>query len=171
VVLTTLMNERVAIGGGSTPRESGHIAHAVEIWRETGSDDPVLRDELLRLWADAEAARLTSIRANQLASAGIPGPEGSTGKLAWANLNKEITAFTMDLLGLDGTLYPDGYQLVRPQGFGPHGPQKAFLRTRANSIEGGTSEIMLNILGERVLGLPGEPRVDKDLPWTEVPRG
>jgi alkylation response protein AidB-like acyl-CoA dehydrogenase len=171
VVLTTLMNERVAIGGGSTPRESGHIAHAVEIWRETGSDDPVLRDELLRLWADAEAARLTSIRANQLASAGIPGPEGSTGKLAWANLNKEITAFTMDLLGLDGTLYPDGYELVRPQSFGPHGPQKAFLRTRANSIEGGTSEIMLNILGERVLGLPGEPRVDKDLPWTEVPRG
>jgi alkylation response protein AidB-like acyl-CoA dehydrogenase len=171
VVLTTLMNERVAIGGGSTPRESGHIGNAVEIWRETGSDDPVQRDELLRLWADAEAARLTSIRANQLASAGIPGPEGSTGKLAWANLNKEITAFTMDLLGLDGTLYPDGYELVRPQGFGPHGPQKAFLRTRANSIEGGTSEIMLNILGERVLGLPGEPRVDKDLPWTEVPRG
>ncbi|HEX6298981.1 MAG TPA: acyl-CoA dehydrogenase family protein [Acidimicrobiia bacterium] len=171
VVLTTLMNERVAIGGGSIPRESGYIGDAVDVWRKTGSDDPVLRDELLRLWADAEAARLTSIRANQLASAGIPGPEGSTGKLAWANLNKEITAFTMELLGLDGTLYPDGYDLVRPQGFGPHGPQKAFLRTRANSIEGGTSEIMLNILGERVLGLPGEPRVDKDLPWTDVPRG
>jgi len=171
VVLTTLMNERVAIGGGNTPRESGYIGQAVETWREIEADDPVLRDELLHLWAEAEAARLTSIRADELASAGIPGPEGSTGKLAWANLNKEITAFTTDLLGLDGTLYPDGYELVRPQGFRQHGPQKAFLRTRANSIEGGTSEIMLNILGERVLGLPGEPRADKDLPWAEVPRG
>jgi alkylation response protein AidB-like acyl-CoA dehydrogenase len=143
----------------------------VEVWRENELNDPVLRDELLRLWAEAEAARLTSIRANQLASAGIPGPEGSTAKLAWANLNKEITAFAMDLLGLDGTLYPDGYELIRPERSRQHRPQKAFLRTRANSIEGGTSEIMLNILGERVLGLPGEPRVDKDLPWTEVPRG
>jgi len=171
VALTTLMNERVAIGGGSTPRQSGYIGQLVELWRESGAEDPVLRDEMLRLWAEAEAARLTSIRANELASAGIPGPEGSTGKLAWANLNKDITAFTMDLLGLDGTLYPDEYELKRPEGFRQHGPQKAFLRTRANSIEGGTSEIMLNILGERVLGLPGEPRVDKELPWTEVPRG
>ncbi len=171
VTLTTLMNERVAIGGGNIPRENGYIGQAVESWKETGSDDPVLRDRLLHLWAEAEAARLTSIRANELSSAGIPGPEGSTGKLAWANLNKEITEFTSDLLGLDGTLYPDGYELVRPDGFRQHGPQKAFLRTRANSIEGGTSEIMLNILGERVLGLPGEPRVDKDLPWVEVPRG
>jgi alkylation response protein AidB-like acyl-CoA dehydrogenase len=171
VALTTLMNERVAIGGAGTPRESGYIGQAVQTWRDTGADDPVLRDELLHLWAEAEAARLTSIRANEMASAGIPGPEGSTGKLAWANLNKEITAFTTDLLGLDGTLYPDGYELVRPSGFSQPGPQKGFLRTRANSIEGGTSEIMLNILGERVLGLPGEPRVDKDLPWTEVPRG
>jgi len=171
VALTTLMNERVAIGGASTPRGSGYIGQAVEVWRETGEDDPVLRDELLHLWAEAEAARLTSIRANQMASAGIPGPEGSTGKLAWANLNKEITSFTVDLLGLDGTLYPQGYELSRPERSGLHEPGKAFLRTRANSIEGGTSEIMLNILGERVLGLPGEPRVDKDLPWAEVPRG
>jgi alkylation response protein AidB-like acyl-CoA dehydrogenase len=171
VALTTLMNERVAIGGGETPRESGYIGQAVEVWRDAGLDDPILRDRLLDLWAEAEAARLTSIRANELASAGIPGPEGSTGKLAWANLNKEITSFTMEMLGLDGTLYPDEYELMRPEGFHQHGPQKAFLRTRANSIEGGTSEIMLNILGERVLGLPGEPRVDKDLPWTEVPRG
>jgi len=171
VALTTLMNERVAIGGSAIPRESGYIGQAVEVWRESGEDDPVLRDQLLHLWAEAEAARLTSLRANELASAGIPGPEGSTGKLAWANLNKEITSFTVELLGLDGTLYPEGYELSRPERFRTHAPQKAYLRTRANSIEGGTSEIMLNILGERVLGLPGEPRVDKDLPWAEVPRG
>ena len=171
VALTTLMNERVAIGGAATPRGSGYIGQAVEVWKETGSTDPVLRDELVHLWAEAEAARLTSIRADQMASAGIPGPEGSTAKLAWANLNKEITSFTVDLLGLDGTLYPEGYELARPERVGQHEPRKAFLRTRANSIEGGTSEIMLNILGERVLGLPGEPRVDKELPWSEVPRG
>jgi alkylation response protein AidB-like acyl-CoA dehydrogenase len=171
VALTTLMNERVAIGGSTTPRNSGYIGQALEVWSESGSKDPVLRDELLHLWAEAEAARLTSQRANEMASAGIPGPEGSTGKLAWANLNKEITAFNLEVLGLDGTLYPEGYELKRPDSFGDHEPAKAFLRTRANSIEGGTSEIMLNILGERVLGLPGEPRVDKDVPWVEVPRG
>jgi alkylation response protein AidB-like acyl-CoA dehydrogenase len=171
VALTTLMNERVAIGGSTPPRESGYIGQAVEVWKESGEDDPVLRDRLLELWAESEAARLTAARANEMASAGIPGPEGSTGKLAWANLNKEITAFTVEVMGLDGTLYPNGYQMLRPQRFQVHGPQKAFLRTRANSIEGGTSEIMLNILGERVLGLPGEPRVDKDIPWVEVPRG
>jgi alkylation response protein AidB-like acyl-CoA dehydrogenase len=106
-----------------------------------------------------------------LAGAGVPGPEGSIGKLDWATLNKEITSFTIDLMGLEGTLYPGGYELVRPTKFDSSMPQKAFLRSRANSIEGGTSEIMMNILGERVLGLPGEPRVDKELPWKDVPRG
>jgi alkylation response protein AidB-like acyl-CoA dehydrogenase len=153
------------------PRGSGYIGQALEVWRDQGLDDPALRDELVRLWSEVEANRLTSTRADEMASAGIPGPEGSVGKLAWANLNKEVTAFTMETLGHDGTLYPPGYDLSRTERFAVHEPQKAFLRTRANSIEGGTSEIMLNILGERVLGLPGEPRVDKDLPWTEVPRG
>lgn len=171
VSLTTLMNERVAIGGNTVPRGSGRIAEAVEVWKRSGSGDPLLRDELIHLWTEVEAARLTSARANELAGAGVPGPEGSIGKLAWANLNKKITSFTLDVLGLEGTLYPGGYELTRPTSFDTSMPQKAFLRTRANSIEGGTSEIMMNILGERVLGLPGEPRVDKELPWKDVPRG
>ncbi len=171
VALTTLMNERVAIGGNTLPRGSGRIGEAVAAWGETDRSDPVLRDELVRLWAEVEAARLTAIRADEMAEAGVPGPEGSTGKLAWASNNKAVTAFTLELMGLDGTLYPDGYELVRPAEFAGRSPQQGFLRTRANSIEGGTSEVMLNILGERVLGLPGEPRVDRDLPWKEVPRG
>jgi alkylation response protein AidB-like acyl-CoA dehydrogenase len=171
VSLTTLMNERVAIGGNAVPRGSGRISQVMELWTTAGLDDPILRDELIHLWAEVEAFRLTSIRANEMAAAGTPGPEGSTGKWAWATQNKEIASFALDLLGLDGTLYPDGYRLARPASFEGRTPQHGFLRTRANSIEGGTSEIMLNILGERVLGLPGEPRVDKDLPWKEVPRG
>ena len=171
VALTTLMNERVAIGGATTPREAGYIGQAASWWRENRPDNPVLRDRLLALWAEAEAARLTAIRANEMADQGTPGPEGSTGKLVWANLNKEITSLSVEMMGLEGALYPGGYELVRPETFERHAAQKAFLRTRANSIEGGTSEIMLNILGERVLGLPGEPRVDKDVPWLEVPRG
>ncbi len=170
VAMTTLMNERVAIGGTETPRGSGAIAVAVDAYREPGVDDPVLRARLLELWAESEAARLTTIRANETATVGTPGPEGSTGKLSWAELNKEITAFTVELMGLGGTGFPGGYELTRPTGMPDYDPMRAFLRARANSIEGGTSEIMRNIIGERVLGLPGEPRVDKDLPWREVPR-
>jgi alkylation response protein AidB-like acyl-CoA dehydrogenase len=172
VAMTTLMNERVAIGSRPLPRGGSVIADAVAAWRTYGHDDPALRDELTRYWAEWEALRLTVERGNQLRKAGTPGPAGSTGKLAWADLNKAITAFTVELMGRDGTLYPGGYELHRPTSFDDDGtPQRNFLRARANSIEGGTSEIMKNILGERVLGLPGEPRVDKDLPWKEVPRG
>ncbi|MDX1469501.1 MAG: acyl-CoA dehydrogenase family protein [Acidimicrobiia bacterium] len=171
VAVTTLMNERVAIGGNEVPRGSGTIAGAVEAWKSSGSDDQVLRDELVRLWAEVEASRLTAVRANEMASKGTPGPEGSVGKLDWATLNKQVTSLTLDIMGLDGTLFPGGYQLRRPNYGESQVPQRAFLRTRANSIEGGTSEIMMNILGERVLGLPGEPRVDKDVPWSEVRRG
>jgi alkylation response protein AidB-like acyl-CoA dehydrogenase len=171
VAMTTLMNERVAIGSRPIPRGGGSIADALEIWRRYDHDDPGLRDELTRLWAEWEAMRLTNQRAGQMRQAGTPGPEGSTSKLVWADLNKEITEFTLELMGWDATLYPGGYELHRPDMSDEKTPHRNFLRARANSIEGGTSEIMRNIIGERVLGLPGEPRVDKDLPWKDVPRG
>jgi len=171
VVLTTLMNERVAIGGGIPQRGSGYIGEAVRIWKEKGHDDPVLRDELMRLWIRAEAHRLTNIRASQMRSVGNPGPEGSIGKAMSADLNKDITSFCVSLLGAEGMLFPGGYVKERPKTAMSAGtPQKAFLRARANSIEGGTTEIAKNILGERVLGLPGDVRVDKDVPWIKVPR-
>src|SRR4051812_23561644 len=172
VSLTTLMNERVSIGGAIAPRASGPIAAALNIWNKLpeGAKNPVYRDELTRLWIEAEINRLTNIRASQNRQKGVPGPEGSTGKLAFAELNKRIYEFCVTLQGMNGTLYST-YEMIRPEtAMGSDSVQKAFLRSRANSIEGGTSEIMRNILGERVLGLPGDVRTDKDRPWSEVPR-
>ena len=169
VALTTLMNERVSIGGNVPRRGEGPIGTAVEVWRQRGGDD-AHRDRLMRLWIDAETARLTNARARDNRTAGTPGPEGSTAKLAYAEINKEIYEFAVELLGAEGMLY-DSYEMTRPEMFRViKDARKGFLRSRGNSIEGGTSEIMKSILGERVLGLPGEPRVDKELPWNEVPR-
>jgi len=169
VVLTTLMNERVSIGGNVPRRGEGPIGTAVKVWRQRGGDD-AHRDRLMRLWIDAETARLTNARARDNRTAGTPGPEGSTAKLAYAEINKKIYEFAVELLGAEGMLY-DSYEMTRPEMFRViKDARKGFLRSRGNSIEGGTSEIMKSILGERVLGLPGEPRVDKDLPWNEVPR-
>ena len=172
VSLTTLMNERVSIGGQVTPRGAGVIAVAVNEWnRRPARHDPVGRDGLVRLWIDAEVNRLTNVRASQTRATGTPGPEGSVGKLAMAGLNQRIMSFVMDLMGPDAMLYPAGYPMDRPRtAMDLSNPQKAFLRVQANSIEGGTTNIMKNILAERVLGMPGEPRADKDLPWSQVPR-
>ncbi len=171
IALTTLMNERVAIGGNVTPRGSGAISQAVKLYAEYGSDEDK-RDRLMKFWSEAEAMRLTNLRAAEQRRRGTPGPAGSTGKLQWAELNKAIYDFCMDLMGADGLLYPPGYEMTTPEaaGVGEKHAQRNFLRSRANSIEGGTTEIMKNILGERVLGLPGEPRVDKDVAWKDVPR-
>jgi alkylation response protein AidB-like acyl-CoA dehydrogenase len=164
------MNERVAIGGGIPPRGGGMIGEVVDVWNEVGGHDAVKRDELMKLWVRAEVLRLTNIRASQLRSKGTPGPEGSVGKIASADFNKDVTDFCLDLLGPEGMLYRD-YAMRRPEtALMFDYPQKAFLRTRANSIEGGTTEVMKNILGERVLGLPGDIRTDKDVAWSEVPR-
>ena len=116
---------------------------------------------------------MTSQRARAAQKAGNPGPEGSVSKLAGAEINKRLWETAIDVLGADGLSFEAGYELR--QGFGRTDSPAAlakyqFLRSRANSIEGGTSEIMRNILGERVLGLPGEPRVDKNIPFKDVPR-
>jgi alkylation response protein AidB-like acyl-CoA dehydrogenase len=170
ISLTTLMNERVAIGGGIPPRGSGPIGEAVAIWRKREDKDPAVKDQLMQALVKAEVLRLTNIRASQMRQKGTPGPEGSLGKIISADLNKSIYNLCIDLMGAEGQLYTS-YEMIRPDhAMAMDSVQKSFLRARANSIEGGTSEIMRNILGERVLGLPGDVRVDKELPWSKVPR-
>jgi alkylation response protein AidB-like acyl-CoA dehydrogenase len=166
------MNERVSIGGAIPAKGSGAIAALVDAWQRLPGDrkDAATLDEVMRLWSRAEVLRLTNIRANAARKMGDPGPEGSIGKAASAELNKDIYAKVIDLLGAEGMLY-GSYEMVRPEvAMGSDTLQKAFLRSRANSIEGGTTEVMKNILGERVLGLPGDVRVDRDIPWSQVPR-
>jgi alkylation response protein AidB-like acyl-CoA dehydrogenase len=175
VSMTTLMNERSTIGGGSSPgRGSGPIAEAVRLWELLPDKRPAIRDRLVRLWSEAEVLRLTNLRASQNRTAGNPGPEGSIAKLMFAEVNQRIYELCVDLLGADAMVDYD-FEMRRADVVGLIGPpgssRKMFLRSRANSIEGGTSEIQRNILGERVLGLPGEPRVDKDVPWSQVPKG
>ena len=133
----------------------------------------MLRDRLVQLYVDFEVLRIVNQRAAARRKAGNPGPEGSIAKLQLATINKDAYDLCIDLLGPDGLVDYD-YAFKRPDEAGLDAPlgsaRKMFLRARANSIEGGTSEIMRNILGERILGLPGEPRVDRDVPWSQVPR-
>ncbi|MGE0307540.1 MAG: acyl-CoA dehydrogenase family protein, partial [Acidimicrobiia bacterium] len=101
---------------------------------------------------------------------GTPGPEGSILKLHGALLGQRIYAFTVDLLGAEGMMNEAGYK-PRNRDLDRDDPIVSFLAVQSSTIAGGTSEIMRNILGERVLGLPAEPRNDRDVPWTAIPRG
>ena len=125
VANATLMNERVAIGG---PRGAAGGRHdrrrSPATWRARPElRTPGLHDRLLRLWVDAEVARLTGERLRQQLAAGQPGPEGSAAKLAFARLNQEITGLEVELLGEDGLRYDD-WTMRRPE-------QRRLLRPRA----------------------------------------
>ncbi|MEU5716098.1 acyl-CoA dehydrogenase family protein [Streptomyces sp. NPDC020403] len=172
VAQTTLMNERVSIGGARIPREGGMIGTVARTWRER----PELRthdlhQRLVTLWVEAEVARLTGERLRQQLVAGQPGPEGSGMKLAFARLNQEISGLEVELLGDEGLLYGD-WTMRRPElvDFTGRDAGYRYLRSKGNSIEGGTSEVLLNIVAERVLGLPAEPRTDKDVAWKDLAR-
>jgi alkylation response protein AidB-like acyl-CoA dehydrogenase len=171
VANATLMNERVSIGSGtSVPRES-MIGYAANAWRQR----PELRthelhQRLLSLWAQAEVARLAGQRLRQQLAAGEPGPEGSAAKLTFARLNQEISGFEIELLGGEGLTYDDWS--MRRDGSSDWSRNAAYryLRAKGNSIEGGTSEVLRNIIAERVLRLPPEPRTDTNVPWKDLPR-
>jgi alkylation response protein AidB-like acyl-CoA dehydrogenase len=171
VAMSTLMNERDMFGTKAT--ESGPVELALALYRERAGGDPDLRTRMVRLWLRGHVLRLYAARAARR-STGTPGPQSSVSKVGFAELNKDGYELCLDLLGDEALLY-DTYEpdeLTAPSGAGAsQDPRRLFLRSRANSIEGGTTEIMRNILAERVLGLPAEPRVDKDLPYSSLRRG
>ncbi len=172
VATATLNNERVALGAFSFPREGGMISFAAKSWREHPKRrTPGLHDKLVRLWAASEVSRLAGERLRQQLAAGQPGPEGAGAKLVAAKLNQDVADLEVELLGPEGLLYSD-WTMRRPDGADFYGRDAGyrFLRSKANSIEGGTSEILRNIVAERVLGLPPEIRLDKDKPWKDLPR-
>jgi alkylation response protein AidB-like acyl-CoA dehydrogenase len=172
VATATLMNERVAIGGNAAPRESGMVARVAETWRSRPEvRTPGLHDRLMAGWVESEVFRLTGMRLRQKLAAGAPGPEGSAMKLTFAKLAQELSGLEVEMLGEDGLRYED-WTMTRPDrvDFTGRDAGYRYLRAKGNSIEGGTSEILRNIVAERVLGLPSEPRVDKDLPWKDIPR-
>ena len=172
VARTTLMNERVAIGGGAVPRESGMIGVVAGTWRDRPDlRTPAQLDTLMRLWVAAEAARLGAQRLREQLAAGQPGAEGSAAKYAYARLNAEISGFELEFLGAEGLRYED-YPMRRPSivDWKQRPPGYRYLRAKGNAIEGGTSEILANIIAERVLGLPAEPRTDVTVPWKDLPR-
>ncbi|MGW5390295.1 acyl-CoA dehydrogenase family protein [Streptomyces koyangensis] len=172
VARTTLMNERVSIGGSTGGRESGMIAPLARTWRERPElRTHALHQRLVTLWVEAEVARLTGERLRQQLAVGQPGPEGSGLKLSFARLNQQISGLEVELLAEEGLLYDD-WTMRRPElvDFTGRGPGYRYLRSKGNSIEGGTSEVLLNIVAERVLGLPTEPRTDKDVAWKDLAR-
>ena len=170
VATTTLMNERVALSGaGSTGGGNvggGPADDLVRKARESGAwDDPVLRDRLVSQLIEARLIKVTNLRSAAARRAGRPaGPEGSVTKLIQAEHNQRLQELAVDLLGASSTAWVGGDHTGEAQSV------RGFLRSRANTIEGGTSEVMRNILAERVLGLPRDDHGPRDRPWRDIPR-
>lgn len=143
VAITTLMNERAGLGASASVGLQNDLEDLISLINEQGlGSDPVLRQRIAKLKIGTEALRLGTMRSlSTQIKTGIPGPEGSVAKLQWGSLNQELTELATELLGPAG-LEKDSEWTYK------------MLRSRANSIEGGTSEVLKNIVAERVLGLP-----------------
>ncbi len=143
VAITTLMHERAGLGAASAITVRRELDELIALINERGlAADPVIRQRIAAVKIGVEALRLGALRAlTQQMKVGIPGPEGSVAKWEWAMVNQKLTELAVDVLGPDA-LVPESEWAYR------------FLRARANSIEGGTTEVMKNIIAERVLGLP-----------------
>jgi len=173
VANATLSGERQMVSGsgsGGVDRIGGAgVRHLLELARVGGrAGDATTRQELMRLYTEERIREWTNQRVRATVKAGrSPGPESSIGKVHQGAHNQRVQLAATDLLGLDATAW-----LSPAHGYGASLPFEVagMLRSRANTIEGGTTEVNKNILGERVLGLPREPDPWSDTPWTEVPR-
>jgi alkylation response protein AidB-like acyl-CoA dehydrogenase len=168
VVLATLMNERAAIGqsNGLTWSDMMDLAASVETDEGTVMDDGAFRDLVADLYVDLEARRLIGFRTLTAISRGqSPGPEGSAAKLLWSGGTQTMMSEALDLLGEFG-MVQDSVLSPRAGAF-----QQRFLWSCGLRIGGGTDEIQKNIIAERVLGLPADVRVDKGVPFREIPTG
>jgi alkylation response protein AidB-like acyl-CoA dehydrogenase len=143
VAITTLMHERATLAFGLQIRVKITLSELLAEARESGAaEDPVIRDRLAQLYIESEVLRLNALRGlSAIMRTGVPGPEGSLGKWQWADVNQSLTELALELRGGRAVLDDDRWTY-------------RFLRARANSIEGGTTEILKNIVAERVLGLP-----------------
>src|ERR671937_247445 len=148
VAMTTLLHERGTLGFALAATLDVAVRKLLALAKERDVTDPILRDRIAREWIELQAIRYTNYRAlTTLTKTGIPGPEGSASKLVWSEANQRLTKLALEILGsqaqlLDGGGYAEGYW------------QYQQLRSRGNTIEAGTSEILRNIIAERVLGLP-----------------
>jgi len=153
------MNERVAIGSGGGGGGRGGVQQVIALAQERGvNGDPRVRQQLADLYTKTRIQKFLSMRTLTAASKGkMPGPEGSIGKLFGARIMTQLGELTISLAGADAVA-------------GDLRLSQTMLAAPAGHIAGGSDEVMKNILGERVLGLPGEPRPDKGVAWRDVPR-
>lgn len=168
VVISTLMNERAALGSGTGLSWRDVIALAAQTpsWEGTVMDDPAFREWLADYYVNVEAIRLLSFRTlTSLSKGEAPGPASSAGKLLWSNKTQEMTSQALDIQDHFGLL--DGAELAPFDGAFQH----RYLWSPGLRLGGGTDEIMKNIIAERILGLPGDIRVDKNVPFREIPHG
>jgi alkylation response protein AidB-like acyl-CoA dehydrogenase len=143
VAMTTLLHERGTLGFALTAGLESQIRKLIALAKERGAT-PVQRDAIAREWIGLQAVRYTNYRSlTTLMKTGIPGPEGSGAKLWWSEANQRVTKLALELLGPEAQVLENGNYWQHQQ-----------LRSRGNTIEAGTSEILRNIIAERVLGLP-----------------
>jgi alkylation response protein AidB-like acyl-CoA dehydrogenase len=168
VIIATLMNERASLGAGTglSWRDIMALARKVASWDGSTLEDPAFREWLADAYVNAEGIRLLNLRTLSILSQGeTPGPENAAGKLLWATGTQELASQALDIQDAFGLL-DNPAQALANGAF-----QHRFLWAPGLRLGGGTDEIMKNIIAERVLGLPGDVRLDKNIPFKDIPIG